>query len=508
MTLHEPFTEARSLLVYTMKGLLLIFLSCLMFAQCIVAQNDDWQFVSLSELNSVDDEVLIGWDGQAMYFSRSERSLESKGTSAWFREEKIDWESARLEGWSNFSQPESVVLRAFYSAEWPGFEAIQHVAIDPIRGVLVMSAAVSSEDDFDLYMAQESSAGWSAPIPLLGLNTDGDEVYPNFQDGTLLFACDGRPEGLGGFDVYQSLRTDNYQSAQPLPPPLNSQGDELAAIPAGDSWEAGFYLSASRAGSTGMDLWWVGPPSTEENIQADFALEFRHLREPLSGLDVVIQERGGGLHVFSGPCDEQGRVSIGNVPLDAAMTVKVSPRLAGRFIPDGAVCHVFERCLSTSCLEEYWPGWKLIRSYRMEGGTAFVFDLLPLDALGRWPRPHAGDASRLEVIPNWTGRFEKSRFELSENDQEEMRKWLNKAKSTEGNWPIHRRLLIEGHTDANGSFEGNNILSLSRATHAKRLVVSAGLSAEYITCIAKGDAEVTGVPKLDRRVELRWVPAE
>ena len=131
-----------------------------------------------------------------------------------------------------------------------------------------------------------------------------------------------------------------------------------------------------------------------------------------------------------------------------------------------------------------------------------------LEALGRWPRPHAGDASRLEVIPNWTGRFEKSRFELSENDQEEMRKWLNKAKSTEGNWPIHRRLLIEGHTDANGSFEGNNILSLSRAMHTKRLVVSAGLSAEYITCIAKGDAEVTGVPKLDRRVELRWVPAE
>ena len=45
-----------------------------------------------------------------------------------------------------------------YDAMQPGFETVQHVAIDEERGVLVLSAAESG-DDFDLYMAQESANG-------------------------------------------------------------------------------------------------------------------------------------------------------------------------------------------------------------------------------------------------------------------------------------------------------------------------------------------------------------
>ena len=81
------------------------------------AQNEPWQLVPLSELNSSDDEVLIGWDGETLYFSRSDRARSSKGTSAWFKEDKTDWESTRLQGWSGFASPEPVILRAFASAE-------------------------------------------------------------------------------------------------------------------------------------------------------------------------------------------------------------------------------------------------------------------------------------------------------------------------------------------------------------------------------------------------------
>ena len=211
----------------------------------ISAQFDGYTLTPIENLNTTDDEVLIGWDGQTIYFSRSGRSDHEKGNRGWFRQEKSDWESQRTQGWTDFESPHSVVLRAFSSANWPGFEAVQHVAIDEARGVLVMSAAESARD-FDLYMAQESEGGWSIPRPLARLNTDGDEVFPNFQSGTLLFASNGRTDGLGGFDVFQSLRADNYGSAQPLPAPLNSPGDELAAIPAGDGNDAGFYLAAAR----------------------------------------------------------------------------------------------------------------------------------------------------------------------------------------------------------------------------------------------------------------------
>ena len=472
------------------------------------AQNEPWQLVPLSELNSSDDEVLIGWDGETLYFSRSDRARSSKGTSAWFKEDKTDWESTRLQGWSGFASPEPVILRAFASAEWPGFDAIQHVAIDAERGVLVMSASAKEGGDFDLFMAQEMPSGWGMPIPLQALNTTGDEVYPNFQNGTLLFASDGRDEGLGGFDVFQSQRLDNYNSVKPLPAPLNSKGDELAVLPAGDSKNAGFYLSAARFGSDGMDLWWTGPPLDTPESLTEFALEFRHQRQPMRGLKVVIQERGGGPHIFSGSSDGAGRVRIGNVKLDAAMTVQVFSELQGVSIPDGAVCHVFERNDEQRGSDAYWPGWERIRSYRMEAGTAFVFDLLPLDALGRWQRPHDGDASRLnQEAVVWTGRFEKSRFQLAENDRLELLKWLNGAKTGSGEWP-EWKLEVVGYADASGSMEHNEALSKLRAEHAKTVALATGMDPNRIVCEGKGSLGSFGASKSDRRVELRWVPLQ
>jgi outer membrane protein OmpA-like peptidoglycan-associated protein len=487
--------------------LTLVLLSCFS-VQLISAQTDAWGLVPLDALNTAGDEVLIGWDGQTIYFSRSDRFNESKGNRAWFQREKTDWEAHRVKGWSTFEAPNSLVLRAFSSANWPGFETVQHVAIDEERGVLVLSAAESG-DDFDLYMAQESANGWGMLQALKELNTEGDEVYPNFQDGILLFASNGRENGRGGFDVFQSLREDHYQTAKPLPPPLNSAGDELAAVPAGRGGDSGFYLSAARMSGSGIDLWWVGPDAsgfldTPEN-QTEFAMEFRFQRAAMQGLNVDIQERGGQ-HVFSGQSDANGRVSIGNIRLDAAMSVQVMQRNATSPIPDGAVCHVFERCPSGECTDEYWTGWRRIRSYRMEGGAAFVFDLLPLDALGRWPRPHDGDASQLEVeAANWQGRFEKSRFELAENDQYELTKWLNQAKNATGNWPQDWKLEITGYTDASGSDDQNLNLSRERAEHAKELVVLSGFDSARIVCIGRGSEGSTSISQSDRRVELRWV---
>jgi hypothetical protein len=471
------------------------------------AQFDGYTLTPLEKLNTTDDEVLIGWDGRTIYFSRSERSDDDKGNQGWFRKEKSDWESQRTQGWTDFESPHSVVLRAFSSANWPGFDAVQHVAIDEARGVLVMSAAESARD-FDLYMAQESDGGWSIPRPLTSLNTDGDEVFPNFQSGTLLFASNGRTDGLGGFDVFQSLRADHYGSAQPLAAPLNSPGDELAAIPAGEGNEAGFYLAAARMAGSGMDLWWAGRPSQKESEQAEFALEFRFQRTPMSGLRVNIQERGGA-HVFSGQSDGAGRVRVGSIKLDAAMSVQVTADDGRKSIPDGAVCHVFERCTDGSCEAEYWKGWRRVRSYRMEGGSAFVFDLLPLDALGRWPRPNGKDSSQLNkegVV--WTGRFEKSRFQLAENDRIELLNWLNRAKTGSGEWPEQWKLEVVGYADASGSVVQNEALSKLRAEHAKTVALATGLDPNRIVCEGKGSLGSFGASKFDRRVELRWVPLQ
>ncbi|MBT6162084.1 MAG: OmpA family protein, partial [Crocinitomicaceae bacterium] len=115
-------------------------------------------------------------------------------------------------------------------------------------------------------------------------------------------------------------------------------------------------------------------------------------------------------------------------------------------------------------------------------------------------------ASQLEVeAANWQGRFEKSRFELAENDQYELTKWLNQAKNATGNWPQDWKLEITGYTDASGSDDQNLDLSRERAEHAKELVVLSGFDSARIVCIGRGSEGSTSISQSDRRVELRWV---
>ena len=66
------------------------------------AQFDGYTLTPLENLNTTDDEVLIGWDGRTIYFSRSDRSDDDKGNRGWFRQEKSDWESQRTQGWTRF----------------------------------------------------------------------------------------------------------------------------------------------------------------------------------------------------------------------------------------------------------------------------------------------------------------------------------------------------------------------------------------------------------------------
>lgn len=502
--INENHLNFRLMLQSQFRGFALVLLSCII-VQCVAAQSEDWRLVTLDDLNTSSDEVLVGWDGESLFFNRFEGPEKRKGSLDWFRQGKSDWESRRLKGWSHFNEPNSIVLRAFSSAHWPGFETIQHVAIDEVRGVLVMSA-VAEGGDFDLYMAQESGNGWGIPEPLTELNTPGDEVYPNFHSGTLLFATNGRKDGLGGFDLYESVRSDHYAVANPFGAPINSAGDELSLVSAGSASEAGYYLTASRTEGSGMDLWWVGPPSKAPTEASEFALEFRFQRSPLPGLNVELRERGGP-HVFSGQSDALGRLRIGDIQLDAALSVQVTQYKSTEPIPDGAVCHVFERCPSGECASEYWEGWKRVRSYRMEGGVAFVFDLLPLDHLRRWPRPNEGDASRLETISTaWQVQFAKSGFELGVKERQSLSDWLEESKDDEGRWPVGWKIEITGYADASGTSELNLDLSKRRAEHAREFVISSGFDAARITCFGKGSHGSKGVSEFDRRVELHWVP--
>lgn len=110
----------------------------------------------------------------------------------------------------------------------------------------------------DLYRSVLLPDGtWSEPLNLgRRINTEGEEESPVVSaDGrTLVFASNGH-QGMGGFDLFRSVRLDNGSWSDPvhMGAPLNTPWDE-AMVSLDASGQTG-YLSSARAGGDDMDIY-------------------------------------------------------------------------------------------------------------------------------------------------------------------------------------------------------------------------------------------------------------
>jgi PKD repeat protein len=110
----------------------------------------------------------------------------------------------------------------------------------------------------DLWMASRSSktAAFSTPIPVGPVNSPADELDPEISpDGTTLFFESNRPGGLGGTDVWASVRES---AAGPFAPPVNfaalnsSMNDGHPGI---NSDTAHLYFASDRPGANTAQTW-------------------------------------------------------------------------------------------------------------------------------------------------------------------------------------------------------------------------------------------------------------
>lgn len=200
--------------------------------------------------------------------------------------------------------------------------------------------------------------------------------------------------------------------------------------------------------------------------------------------------------------DVQGRMELGAVALDAALEVTVSMADGRSELADGTICHIYERCSSPNCGEGHWPGWKRVRSYRIEGGKAFVFDLLPLDALARWPRPSSLDGAIWQSnAPAWVAYFPSSESALDATSEDALGQWLRTHEWEQ--LPGYFEAI--GYTDARGEVVRNQLLSEQRAASTAAALERAGVPAHRVKWSGHGVAPAVGREMEQRRVEVRWV---
>jgi len=102
----------------------------------------------------------------------------------------------------------------------------------------------------DIYYSKYENGKWSEPINAGNLiNSEKDELAPNFSALNELYYSSEKEGGIGGFDIYKSLFKDDetFTTSIHLKQPINSKFDEIGSA----AFENTLVLSSNRGGGCG-----------------------------------------------------------------------------------------------------------------------------------------------------------------------------------------------------------------------------------------------------------------
>lgn len=258
------------------------------------------QPVNISRLNSEKDDFAPIWDSlrNTMYFN-SERNSYSFFYSSSFNEEG-DFlapeiikgginESGKNQSFISLKGENSAILSTFRMSErrsylnlfessyikrsWSKPELIaelqadcfmSHPAVSPDGSYMIFVSDKDSESgDTDLWIAFfQDNGSWGGLMQINELNTLGNEITPYLASpDTLFFASDGLG-GLGGQDVYYSVRLNGvWQNPYPLTD-INTEFNEsdFSLLPGGSA----VFASDRPGGMGGLDLYKTEAPREEQ----------------------------------------------------------------------------------------------------------------------------------------------------------------------------------------------------------------------------------------------------
>lgn len=116
-----------------------------------------------------------------------------------------------------------------------------------------LTHAEDKEKDINIWYSKLYSTTWSEPTPLPEIvnHPDSNEIYPTATaDGSIYYFCLDRPDSLGT-DIYCNKKINGeYQKAERLPWPINTNYSELDFIVAPD--ESYLIFASSRPGGYGQ----------------------------------------------------------------------------------------------------------------------------------------------------------------------------------------------------------------------------------------------------------------
>lgn len=115
------------------------------------------------------------------------------------------------------------------------------------------------ENSMDIYYSEKSGNTWTLPKPLPApVNTSSFESQPSFSsDGRTLYFASNRGGGLGGTDIWKTIRQEDGSWSVPvnLGKPVNTVGDEISPFIHPDN-QTLYFASNGRYGVGGHDFYY------------------------------------------------------------------------------------------------------------------------------------------------------------------------------------------------------------------------------------------------------------
>ena len=335
-----------------------------------------------------------------------------------------------------------------------------HPAVSPsgARLFFVSEAPDKARQDKELYYVDLYGDALGPPVPITGVSSTADELFPYAtSDSTLYFASD-RSGGFGGLDIYQAtLHSDGRTTLLHLPSPINSEADELtfAPTPAPQAWpsaeplaEAGLFAS-SRDDARGLPHLYEFRRRQMTTTITGYVLDREE--EPIRGATVrIVGRRPDGTERLV-TTDSEGAFRLTVAPDTEYILLASSRDYLNQFV---RLRTDPQQALS----EEYTVEFFLSSRVRPEAlrEVYYAFD-------------------RADLLPESTPALETLYQMLTDNPEVKIR--------------------LTAHTDRRGTASYNTRLSQQRAESVVRYLIGRGIAPERLEAAGRGSDEPYTVTK-------------
>jgi peptidoglycan-associated lipoprotein len=298
----------------------------------------------------------------------------------------------------------------------------------------------------DIWRTTLIDNNWSEPLNLTELNTEGNEMFPYLSgDSILYFSSDGII-GMGGLDLFKSriLSDGKYETPQNLKTPFNSSADDFSIVFIDK--ENGLFCSNRTGGIGDDDIYSFKLKPIIISVVGNVTDKINN--KPINNVLVTIKGSDGS--VLTTETDSKGNYKIETLKSNVKYIISLSK--------DG----YFGDARNLNIEDE-----KFSKEFSKASGHNFDFTLIKM--------------TKKEIeIPNIYYDFDSAI--LKEDSRKELNKLVVILKET----PTVS-IVINSHTDEQGSEEYNLKLSEKRAQAVVDYLISQGILTDRLA--AKGYGE-------------------